>query len=134
MEPYAVEMEVRDYELDMHGIVDDSVYPRYFEHGRHKFLNHIGANFEEMTRKEIFFTNVQITIKYKIPLRYSEIFKVTTTFRRQGKLRFIFDQRIINADEKVSAEAEVTGVCLNSKGRPFLPDEILKIFDGYITE
>ncbi|MBF0275769.1 MAG: acyl-CoA thioesterase [Nitrospinae bacterium] len=129
MEEYYVELEVRDYELDMHGIVNDSVYVQYLEHGRHKFLDHIGANFELMAEKDIFFTNAQTTVKYKLPLRGGETFRVTTSIARQGKIRFIFNQKVINSEGKICVEAEVIGVCLNKKGRPFAPDEIVELVE-----
>lgn len=32
--PFSIEMEARDYELDLQGIVNNSVYQNYIEHAR----------------------------------------------------------------------------------------------------
>ena len=40
-----LEMDVRDYELDTQGVVNNSVYQNYLEHARHQFLKVMGINF-----------------------------------------------------------------------------------------
>ena len=34
---FELEMQVRDYECDMEGIVNDAIYQHYLEHTRHEF-------------------------------------------------------------------------------------------------
>ena len=49
MSPYIfeLEMQVRDYECDMEGIVNNANYQHYLEHTRHEFLAASGIPFIE---------------------------------------------------------------------------------------
>ena len=48
-------MEVRDYECDIEGIVNNANYLHYTEHTRHLFLKHCGLSFAEMHEKGVKF-------------------------------------------------------------------------------
>jgi len=51
--PHTLEMTVRDYELDIQGVVNNSVYGNYFEHARHEFLLSNGVNFAKLAHEGI---------------------------------------------------------------------------------
>lgn len=36
---FELEMQVRDYECDMEGIVNNAIYQHYLEHTRHEFFS-----------------------------------------------------------------------------------------------
>ena len=42
---YETRMEVRDYECDIEGIVNNANYLHYTEHTRHRFLRSLGLSF-----------------------------------------------------------------------------------------
>ena len=42
---FKLEFEVRDYECDLSGIVNNAVYQNYLEHTRHAFLKSRGLDF-----------------------------------------------------------------------------------------
>ena len=48
MKIYELELQVRDYECDVQGIVNNAIYQNYFEHTRHEFLNSIGCDFNKL--------------------------------------------------------------------------------------
>jgi len=46
-----MEFEVRDYECDVQGIVNNTVYLHYMEHSRHSYFKSIGVNYAELAQQ-----------------------------------------------------------------------------------
>jgi acyl-CoA thioester hydrolase len=123
---FEIELQVRDYECDIQGIVNNAVYQNYLEHCRHKFLNHIGLDFSQLHNDGIDAVVIRAEIDYKFPLRPGDDFLVSLKIGKQGKLRIIFIQQIIRKkDEKVMVNARITTV-LTKNNRPVSP-EILEV-------
>jgi len=117
-QPYELEFSVRDYECDLQGIVNNSVYQNYYEHARHQFLLGKKIDFAKLHKEGIDLIVSRVEIDYKFSLRSGDIFKVTVSTRREGHLRLIFEQDIyILPENKLASHAKVTGVGLNH-GRP----------------
>lgn len=113
-----MEMEVRDYECDIQGIVNNSVYQNYLEHCRHKFLNHVGLDFAQLHKEGIDAVVIKAELDYKFPLRPGDVFLVQLKMLKQGSLRVVFMQEFIRkADEKPMVIAKITAV-FTRKGRP----------------
>ncbi len=128
------EMDVRDYECDMQGIVNNSVYQNYLEHARHQYLKHLNLDFADLTEKGIILVVKRVEIDYQYSLRSNDKFYVTAEMVRISTLRFGFKQNIYrSSDDKLIVKALVIGTSINKKGRPFLPDEIAEAF-GFIEE
>lgn len=118
---FETEMMVRDYECDLQGIVNNSVYQNYLEHARHEFLHEQGIDFNELCREGIDAVVIRIIMDFKLPLRPRDVFVVRLAVRRNGRLRIIFDQAIFRADDgRQVLEAEVHAV-LTRNGRPIAP-------------
>ena len=131
MKDYHFEMEfqVRDYECDIQGIVNNAVYQNYLEHCRHKFLNHIGLDFTQLHKDGIDAVVIRAELDYKFPLRPGEDFFVKLKIGKQGKLRIIFEQQIIRkADEKLIVDARITTV-LTKSNRPVSPKILEEKFE-----
>lgn len=47
---FTLEMDVRDYECDIQGIVNNAVYQNYLEHARHEYLKEVGIDFAELAK------------------------------------------------------------------------------------
>lgn len=115
---FEAEFEVRDYECDIQGIVNNSVYQNYLEHCRHKFLNHIGLSFAQMHNDGIDAVVIRAELDYKFSLRPGDDFLVRLKMAKKGRLRIIFKQQVIRkADEKLMVDARITAV-LTRNGRP----------------
>jgi len=126
---FKVEMEVRDYECDMEGIVNNAVYMNYLEHARHGFLKHKGFNFANLIQSGIQLVVTRIEADYLFPLRGGDRFFVTAPIERISKLRFGFNQEIIRTiDDKSILKAKVTVASLNAESKPKYFEELEKLF------
>ncbi|MEE9905044.1 MAG: acyl-CoA thioesterase [Chlorobium sp.] len=119
---YTHEMSVRDYECDMQGIVNNSVYQNYLEHVRHEYLKRVGIDFADYTRKGINLVVVRAELDYRYPLKSGDRFVVGLNFRRESQLKFAFYQDIYRLpDMKPVVKAKIIGTALNERGRPQIP-------------
>lgn len=129
MKIFTLDFKVRDYECDMQGIVNNAVYQNYLEHARHEFLLARGIDFAELARKKINLVVLRIELDYKQPLVSGDEFYVDVTVEQSSRVRFDFLQNIYRkSDNKLMLTGKVTGTSLNERGRPFVPDEIAKLF------
>ena len=71
---FELKFKVRDYECDIQGIVNNSVYQNYMEHTRHEFINTIGLDFADLHNKGIDTVVAKAEIAYKRPLRSGDDF------------------------------------------------------------
>ncbi|HDP75780.1 MAG TPA: acyl-CoA thioesterase [Bacteroidales bacterium] len=124
MEVYELEFEVRDYECDLQGIVNNARYLNYLEHTRHKFLLSKGIDFARLHTEGIDLVVSRIEIDYKYSLTSGDRFVVRLSTHKEGHLRMIFDQEVIKLPEgKLAVKAKVVGVGLKN-GRPIKIDSI----------
>jgi len=115
------EMNVRDYELDTQGVVNNSVYQNYLEHARHQFLIAMGINFNELHKNGVDAVVHKIELEYKRPLVGDDSFIVSTRIQKKGHVRYIFEQDIYRKpDRELMLKGVVTSVFM-SNGRPIRP-------------
>jgi acyl-CoA thioester hydrolase len=105
---YELEFAVRDYECDLQGIVNNSVYQNYLEHTRHQFMLSIGLDFDALYRKGILAVVARVDLAYKTPLKSRDIFVCRLKVEHQG-LKYIFYQDIYRLpDQKLCLKGVVT--------------------------
>ena len=122
---FQLELEVRDYECDLQGVVNNANYLHYLEHARHKYLKSVGLDFADYTARGIHLVVVRSEVDYKAPLRSGDRFVVTLTPLCVSRLRFGFLQNIYRLpDHNLMVVARVIGAALDPQRRPFLPPEI----------
>ncbi len=127
---FKLDFKVRDYECDLQGVVNNSVYQNYLEHTRHEFLLSMGIDFAELTRQKINLVVVRAELDYKLPLISRDDFWVGLNLQQTSKVRFDFFQNIYRtADNKLALKAKITGTAINERGRPFVPDVIEQLFN-----
>ena len=127
---FEIELQVRDYECDIQGIVNNAVYQNYLEHCRHKFLNYAGLDFAQLHKEGVDAVVIKAELDYKFPLRPGDDFMVRLKMGKQGSLRVVFDQQVIRkSDEKLMVNARITAV-LTRNGRPISPDILVEKFEA----
>ncbi len=130
---YAFEtrMEVRDYECDIEGIVNNANYLHYIEHTRHLFLRHCGLSFAEMHQKGVDAVVARMNLQYKSPLRCDDEFMSCLWIEKQG-LKYVFHHDIFRADsDELCFRADVVLVCIVN-GRLGDSEEYNQAFAPYL--
>jgi acyl-CoA thioester hydrolase len=115
---YELEFTVRDYECDLQGIVNNSVYLNYFEHTRHTFLIAANIDFAQLHLEGIDLVVSRIEVDYRLSLKSGDRFVVRLNILKEGLLRLIFEEDIfILPTNKLVARGKIIGVGLKG-GRP----------------
>lgn len=128
---FEIEMEVRDYECDIQGIVNNANYLHYIEHTRHKFIHTIGLSFADLHNRGIDVVVARMNLQYKTPLKSEDFFISRLKMTKEG-LRYIFHQDIVRkADNKLCLRAQVEAVCVIN-GRLGDSDELKEAFAKYL--
>ena len=109
---FETRMEVRDYECDIEGIVNNANYLHYCEHTRHLFLNKCGLSFADMHRKGVDAVVARINLQYKTPLRPDDEFVSRMALTKEG-IKYVFHHDIFRAsDNQLCFRGDVTLVCI----------------------
>ena len=128
---FEMEMEVRDYELDSEGIVNNANYLHYLEHTRHGFCVKNGISFADMQAQGVIPVLNRVEIDYRTPLKSGDKFISKLWVERKG-VRFVFHQDLFRVpDDVFVVSAIVSCVCL-SNGKLDRGELLAKIFEKYL--
>ncbi|NCB06533.1 MAG: acyl-CoA thioesterase [Bacteroidia bacterium] len=133
---FELEMQVRDYECDLQGIVNNAVYQNYLEHCRHRFLHRAEIDFVQLHNDGIDAVVIRAELDYKFPLRPGDEFFVRLKMGKQGRLRVVFLQEIVRkTDGQRMVSARITTV-LTKNSRPVAPGILEEKFEkiGVVME
>ena len=128
---FELPMKVRDYEVDVEGIVNNANYLHYLEHTRHEFCESAGLSFRDMHLNGIDPVLSRVEIDYKTPLTLGEHFVSKLNIRRRGPI-FIFDQDIYKTDGTPVVLAKVSVACIEN-GRLSRGEVLADAFKNYIN-
>ncbi len=122
---FILDFQVRDYELDLQGIVNNAVYQNYLEHARHELLKAFDLDFHQLHLDGLDAVVVKSEIDYKKALKSGDYFQVHTHVEKEGRLKIIFYQSIfVGPDKHLALKAKITAACI-SNGKPIEPLLIL---------
>ena len=127
---YEMEMQVRDYECDLQGIVNNANYQHYIEHTRHQFLRHEGISFADLHARGIDAVVARLNMAFKTPLRSGDSFVSRLAVRKEG-IKYVFTQDLFRLpDGKPVIRSTVDTVCLVN-GRLDHCEELDRAFAKY---
>lgn len=95
---FTTRMEVRDYECDIEGIVNNANYLHYTEHTRHRFLKSLGLSFAELHERGIDAVVARMNLQFKVPLRCDDEFDSRMSLRKEG-IRYIFTHDLYRSSD-----------------------------------
>jgi acyl-CoA thioester hydrolase len=128
---FETKMQVRDYECDIEGIVNNANYVHYCEHTRHLFLQQCGLSFADMHAKGIDAVVARMSLQYKTPLRPDDEFWSRLNLKKEG-IKYVFYQDIYRAaDEKLCFRGQIELVCLVN-GRLSTSEEYDRAFASFL--
>ena len=130
-------MQVRDYECDIEGIVNNANYLHYCEHTRHLFLKQCGLSFAEMHEKGVDAVVARMSMQFKTPLRPDDEFVSRLGLTKEG-IKYVFHHELWRSQEsgdrsqeKLCFRAQVELVCIVG-GRLSGSEEYDRAFSRYL--
>lgn len=124
---FKIYLKVRDYECDMQGIVNNTVYMHYLEHARHEFLNQIGLNWKILIDRGIFLVAVKAELEYKKVLTFGQNFSVTCKIAHESKLKIKFDQEIYNEKDETVLTGSMVAAFIDKDKKPIVAEEVMQL-------
>ena len=129
---FETRMQVRDYECDIEGIVNNANYLHYCEHTRHLFLKQCDLSFVEMHEKGVDAVVARMSMQFKTPLRPDDEFVSRLGLTKEG-IKYVFHHDLYRAtDEKLCFRAQVELVCIVN-GRLAGSEEYDRAFSRYLV-
>ena len=125
---------VRYCETDQMGIVNNGVYPNWFEVGRTELFRQLALPYSEFEKKGFFMPLIEMHIKYHFPAYYDEIVTVTAMIRELPVTRVVIHYEIHNEKGKLIVTGETTQVFLDAITRrptripDFLMEDMKRFF------
>lgn len=118
-------MRVRDYECDVQGVVNNSVYQNYFEHARHEFLLANNVDFSDLAAQGINLMVIRVELDFKRSLRPKNDFYVTVEVEKVSRIKYAFIQHIYLIEgDLLMVSARTIGVAVSAKSRPMASPEL----------
>lgn len=117
-------LQVRGYELDSYGHVNNAVYLNYYEQARWELVRQCGI-FDMMITSELLLVVTDIKIRFSREAKLFDKILIHTRLCVEGSF-VMFHHRMINEESGLKlSHAEVRTVVINKNRQPMgIPDEI----------
>jgi acyl-CoA thioester hydrolase len=110
-------LQVRTYECDNYGHVNNANYLNYLEYARYEFLKAINFDYYAFTKAGYGIFVARIEIDYKKQIRSDDLLTIRTWPVKKGVVSGTLVQQIMHGTDLVTS-ARVTWACVDSKGIP----------------
>lgn len=118
--------QVRSYECDLYGHVNNAVYLNYMEFARTAVLETKGIPLDKLKDMGWLAVIRKIEIVYKAPATFGNNLLIRTCLKEIGTTSITFHQNIYLDDQRIATEADVTVVFINLQGRPLRIPKIIQ--------
>ncbi|MFZ3560726.1 MULTISPECIES: acyl-CoA thioesterase [unclassified Streptomyces] len=127
-EQFSVPVEVRGYEIDVNGHLNQAVYLQYAEHARWSFLRHAGLDENALLGRGVGPVVLETNIRYLRELRAGDVVDVSCAFEFGDGKVFRVHQTLRRADGSVAAEVTAVSGVMDLTERKLVknPGEIFK--------
>ncbi len=137
---FQLDFQVRDYELDQFGVVNNAVYLNYLEHTRHVFLLKIGMDTAQIASNNQSLALSEIHLQFHQSLRAHQTFSVHLQISKLRRTSLVISQQITRPAATPSQPPEpilsaaATAVFLNQQAKPTrLTHELQQRLQPYIS-
>ncbi len=97
---YRVTMQVRDYECDTQGVVNNAVYLNYLEHARNQLFWNKGLSLTDLHAIGEDPVVAKIEVQYMRSLHARSYFYVDTQVETKGNFKLLFHQTILKGSSQ----------------------------------
>jgi len=114
-------LTVQSWQCDANGHVNNAVYLNYLESARVAFLRVAGASYRELRERGFGLVVARICIDYRGEAVMEDPLVIVTEPLKKRVTGGIFRQTVYREDtgeRRLIADAEVTWVCVDARGRP----------------
>jgi len=130
---HITKIRVRYGETDQMGIVNNAVYPSYFEVGRTEMFRHLKLPYSKIEQEGTLLPLSELHIKYHRPAIYDEELTIETYIDEFPTSRVSFKYNIFNEHAKLLVSGETVLAFLNAETRrPVrMPKFLAEIIEPY---
>lgn len=113
---HELQIRVRYSETDGMGFLHHGNYAAYFEMGRTELFRASGGNYRQMEERGLFLVIVELSCRYRKPIRYDDVVTLTTTLTEvtPAKMKHSYELRL---DGQLHAMASSVLACINREGK-----------------
>jgi len=125
---HTIELRVRYAETDQMGIVYYSNYLVWFEIARTELFRSKGVEYSRIEReRDIFLPVTEAYCRYRAPLKYDDIVRITVKVADTGNSRLTFEYDV-EKDGKTASAGYTRHAFVNKNGKPVaIPADIKKL-------
>jgi len=110
-------IRVRYGETDQMGIVNNAVYPTYYEIGRTMMFRELGFPYKQMEKEGVLIPLSDLYVKFHFPAHYDEELTLVTLLKEMPSARIRFDYEIYNSKGKLINQGYSIQAFINSESR-----------------